>query len=415
MTDSPKSVQSAANLKRLIFASMLLLLVATLYTWATWRFFTQQVPGGNDFVANAAVWIPFFEDGISPYSEEAAQFTQRIIYGRTTLPGEDENRLVYPFYSIILHGPFAFLDLAVGRAIYMTLLQIALVVGVVMTLDLIRWRPRTWMLAAVLVWSILCYPEARGIILGQFAIFGFFSLACTLFLLKRNRDTAAGLILVIATIKPTLIWLVLPYLLTWALFRGRWRFITGFGCTLAILTIGTVLIHPTWITEWLNRILKYTGYTIGQSPVWLLSHDLFPQLGTLGEFAISGVLLMGMLATWWITFRSKSKWFYWSLGITLVVSNLIVPRSATTNYVLLLIPTLWGFAILDRRLKSGSFAIFVLMTVSLIGLWWLHFATVVGNQEQAIMFIPMPVVLGLGLLIGRSWFFQDAEQTRMLF
>ncbi len=410
MTDKPKQVSSSVNLKRVFWAGLMVLLLGTLYTWATWRFFTQQVPGGNDFVANASVWVPFFQDGISPYSKEAAQYTQERIYGRTTLPGEDENRLVYPFYSIVLHGPFAFLDHAVGRAIYMTWLQIALFAGVIMTLDLVRWRPRRWMLAAVLVWSLLYYPEARGIILGQFALFGFFSLACTLFLLKRERDTAAGAILVLATIKPTLIWLVLPFLLMWAVFRRRWRFLLGFGCTLATLIVGTLLILPTWISEWLNRILMYTAYTVGQSPVWLLCHDLVPQLGTTGELAVAGLLFLGMLIAWRLAFL-KSEWFYWSLGITLVVSNLIVPRSATTNYVLMLIPTLWGFAMLDRRLKSGSLAILALMAISLIGLWWLHFASVVGNQEQAIMFIPMPIILGLGLLIGRTWFLQDAKQS----
>ena len=103
-------------------------------------------------------------------------------------------------------------------------------------------------------------------------------------------------------------------------------------------------------------------------------------------------------------------WFYWSLGITLVVSNLIVPRSATTNYVLMFVPTLWIFAVLERSFTWGKIAVWISMLVSFVGLWWLHFATVVGNQEQPIMFIPYPLILGLVLPVGRRWLQEDARR-----
>jgi hypothetical protein len=115
-----------------------------------------------------------------------------------------------------------------------------------------------------------------------------------------------------------------------------------------------------------------------------------------------------MVGTWWVAFRSDRQGeFDWALGITLVVSSLVVPRSATTNYVMLLFPILWGFAVLDRKERWGRPGLIAILLISFVGLWWLHYATVVGNQEQPIMFVPIPVIVGAALLCGRSEFVRD--------
>jgi hypothetical protein len=395
---------------------VLLILIAAIYAWGLWRFFTQQVPGGNDFLANCLVWEPYLREGISPYSDEAALYVQRIIYGRPALPGEDQNRLVYPFYSIVLHGPFVYLPYSLARAIYMTLLQAALCAGVIMSLDLVRWRPPKWLLAAVLAWSLLFYPQARGVILGQFAIFGFFSLAATLYFLENRRDFLAGALLVLSTIKPTLVFLVVPFLMLWAIIARRWRFLGGFLSTLAVLVLGSLIALPTWVSEWFHRISAYSDYTVGHSPIWLFAHVYVRNLGSSGETALALLLLIGTVASWWLAFYSRKRTqFYWALGMTLLVSNLIVPRSATTNYVMLLIPLLWGFAVLDRSGRWGKFGLVTTMLISGVGLWWLHFATVMGNQEQPIMFIPIPVASGVILLCGRSRLVHDpAMRDRLI-
>lgn len=393
-------------------AGFLILLVITCYTWATWQFFTEPIPGGNDFMAHYTAWEAFLKHGHSPYSDEAALYTQNAIYGRAAMAGEDQNRLTYPFYSGLVHAPFILVDYALSRAIYMTLLQIALFVGVVMVLDLVKWHPSIWLLGIVLVWALIYYPQARGIILGQFAIFGFFSLAASLFFLKRRQDILAGAILVLSTVKPTLVFLVVPFLIAWAFVRRRRNFIWGFAVILAVLMLGSFVVLPSWLGEWVARMMRYSGYTIGQSPVWLLTHVLLPGLGNTGEIVITGLLLIVMLWTWWLAFRPNGETrFIWSLGITLVVSNLIVPRSATTNYVMMLVPTLWVFAALERTPVWGKPVLLVGMLVSFVGLWWLHYATVVGNQEQPILFIPSPLALGLVLLLGYRWLMNDARQN----
>jgi len=387
-----------------------LLLVAFAFTWATWIFFTQKVPGGNDFLAHYSVWQGYFRYGFSPYSDEAALYTQEIIYGRPALPGEDQNRLTYPFYSLIFHAPLTIFEYPLARAMYMTVLASALIAGVRITLDLVNWKPESWLLGLLLAWTILFYPHTRGIILGQFAILGFLSLVGSLFLLKRQQDIFAGVVLVISTVKPTLVFLVIPYLLFYALVRRRFKFIAGFLVTLTILIAGSFVLEPGWMKEWIQRMSMYSAYTVGQSPVWILTHRITPVPGDRGETLLIVLILMGLFTSWWKAFRKDGNdRFLWTLGMTLVVSNLIVPRSATTNYVMMLAIVIWFFAALDRSSPKGKAAVACVMVASFAGYWWLHFTTVVGNQEQAVMFFPYPIIIGMVLLFGRKWLLNDEK------
>jgi hypothetical protein len=393
----------------------LLVFAGGLYTWAIWQFFTEPVRGGNDFVARITAFEYYFKHGVSPYSDEAAVYTQMHFYGHPSVEGMDEDRLTYPLYSVLIFGPFVFVgDYELARAIFLTLSQAALLGGVALILQLLGWKPRGWMLAGLLLWTVLEYHQARGLILGQFAVLGFFSLALTLFFLDRRRDAWAGAALTITTIKPTLVFLVIPYLLLWAIARRRWRFIYGFVGVMALLFAGSFIVLPTWLGEWLARVWGYTGYTVGQSPVWLLTHQAFPVLGTPWEVGLSLLLVAALMALWWLALRpGGERWFYWTLGITLVVSNLIVPRSATTNYVMMLVTILWIFAALDRNAKWGRPAILLIWLTSLVGMWWLHFVTVEGNQEHAVMYLPLVLVLGMVLVFGARWLEQDTRQRKL--
>jgi hypothetical protein len=221
--------------------------------------------------------------------------------------------------------------------------------------------------------------------------------------------------LVIATIKPTLVYLVVPAMVFWALFSGRRRFVLGFASALGVCLLSSTLLLPSWITDWIGRVSSYRSYTVGQSPVWLLAHNYIPTLGRTGEWALSLGLLAVLIAVWWRTLRASHSAgeFLWALSVTLVISNLVVPRSATTNYVLLLLPILWLVAALDRSGRKGKVIAGLVLIVLFVGQWWLHLATVVGTQEQPVVFLPLPILVGIALWMGRDRLLHDAELARM--
>ena len=378
----------------------LVLSVWVIYTWAVWQFFTRPLPGGNDFLTHYGAWEAYLRDGFNPYSDDAALHTQRAIYGRPALPDEDQNRLAYPFYSILIHGPFVLIeDYPLARAVYMSLSQVALLVGVILCLRLLRWQPPVGLLAFVLIWSLLFYPDARGILIGQFAVLAFGALAAALFFLSRRRDALAGMILAFTTIKPPLVFLVVPFLLLWAVARRRWHFVVGFCALWGVLVVASFIVLPDWFGDWLYRITQYTGYTHNQSPVWTIG-----LIGPWVTLVYVGALVLLLLWSLWRVLRSGGdEEFFWTLGITLVVTNLISPRTATTDYVLMLVPTLGLFAALDRAPRWGRVVLIAIMLFALVGLWVLQFTTVKGNWEQSVMYLPWPLALGSAWIAGRCW------------
>jgi hypothetical protein len=396
--------------------ALLIAAVLAAYTWATWHYYTRGDHGGNDFLANYMVWNAYRLEGLNPYSDEAVLRTQLVIYGRPAYPTEDQNRQVYPFYAFVIYAPFLFFDFPLARAMFMVALQAGLVLGVALTFQLVRWRPPLWLTTVVVGWSLLNYHEGRAVLLGQMAILSLAMVAGALVLLEQRRDAAAGALLVLTTTKPPLVFLLLPFLMLWALRRRRWRFVAGFAGGLAVALAVSFAMLPRWLGDWLLRVRQYPGYTVGQSPVWLLTHQALPWLGGLGELVLTAALLALLLWSWWrviLPGPTAGAEFHWTLALTLVISDLIVPRSATPNYVLLLLPTLWCLALLDRRGRAGRVAGLIIMLVLLVVHWWLHFATVVGNQEQAILFVPWPVLLGAALLVGRRWLIADARTARL--
>jgi hypothetical protein len=90
--------------------------------------------------------------------------------------------------------------------------------------------------------------------------------------------------------------------------------------------------------------------------------------------------------------------------LTIVVTNLIAFRTATTNYVVMLPALILVLAALEERWgKAGGWAGAVTLLVLGVGLWVLFLATVVGNQENRLMYFPLPVMTLIGLLTIRRW------------
>ena len=128
---------------RYLFVFVILAIAAVIVGafWANYRF-TRQNPGGNDFLVHWVGARALILDGVSPYSDAVALRIQRRAYGRPARPGEHELRVAYPLYSTLLFSPFALIeDYDLARALWMTVLEIALVLIAFFSLRLTDWRP----------------------------------------------------------------------------------------------------------------------------------------------------------------------------------------------------------------------------------------------------------------------------------
>ena len=389
-------------LTSLVIALLIAVGVADVY--ATYTVFTSRFPGANDFYrpwAGTRLWLT---EGISPYSSEATTQIEIGMYGRPAKPDEDPGLLSYPFYTLFLIIPLAFLPYAWVEAIWLTLLEFALIGSVIGSIRLAGWRMSPGLLAVTLVWSLLFYHNARAILLGQFAVLVFAFVVWVLLALRARHDAWAGVALALSTAKPQMVFLFVPLVLLWAVARRRWQVVIAFGVTMGVWLAVSFIFMPGWASDFVREMLRYPSYTAIGSPVWIITRYFFPVFGAPGEIILSILLCVWMLTTWWPLWRDKS-WsaFLWVVGVTHIVTNLIVLRTATTNYVVLLIPLAQVLAMIYARWKRwGLGAVIGLELILLVGLWALFFVTVVHKFEHPIMYLPLPVGLAAALLAWRK-------------
>ncbi|MEZ4643769.1 MAG: glycosyltransferase family 87 protein [Chloroflexota bacterium] len=383
----------------------MLLFVGSVY--ATHELFTAQIAGANDFLPRWVGAKLFWQEGVDPYSQVATETIQGEMYGRLATPDEDQALFVYPFYTIFLLLPLTWLPLAYSwiQAIWLVILQFSLIGGVLLLLRLVEWPPLpVWLLAIILLWSVIFYNNTRTIILGQFAGLIFLGLVASLLALKQGHDVWAGILLSLTTIKPQMSFLLIPALLLWGVMQRRWRFVAGFGGAMGVLLSASFLLLPGWLAGFWTQMTAYPGYTFTGSPIWVLTGYYFPQLGKPVETGLIVILVGYMLAMWWRLRRvtAVTPEFLLIIGLTLVVTNTIVVRTATTNYIIMYVPLFLGLQVMAERWPRGNVWAALFFLLSTIGMWTLFLATIKGDLEHPIMYLPLPIGLLLLLTWGRN-------------
>ncbi len=395
------SLKSAIGI---LIGVLVLSAVLALDAYATYIVFTSKFPGANDFYSRWAGGRAFLVDGLNPYSDEVTHRIQLGMYGHLAEEGTDQVAFAYPLYTIYLFLPLSLISsYPQAQAIWQVILEVALLMGVFFTFRTYRWQPRPWLLAVTCSWSILFYPGARSIILGQFAIVVFAFIALALWAVKEGKDILVGLCLALSTVKPQMVFLLIPLILLWAICRQRWRMVGSFTISMIVLVLSSLLLVPTWIADFFSWMSKYPSYTAIGSPIWTLTHYFFPQLGKPVEIVISLLVLGYLLYTWQGVVDGSWLEFDWVVAMTLIVTNLIALRTATTNYVVLLMPILIVFKTLDQRFqRRGAMLIALIELLLLVGFWLLFAVTVAGNYEHPIMYLPLPIGLWLIFVSAKS-------------
>lgn len=396
-----------SSLNRLTLLLLALLLLVSNVV-ATHAFFTSRYPGANDFASRWAGARAFWRDGLSPYSDEATRQIQMLIYGRPIPPEEeqefDPGPFAYPFYTVFLLWPLVYMPYAWAEAVWLVVLEVCLLAGLLFSLRIQGWSPPRWLLACTAVWAFLFYPAARALLLGQFAVFVFATIGATILALKVRSDTLAGVCLALSTVKPQMVFLLVPLVLWWAAREKRHRFTGSFLVCMAVLAGVSWMIEPGWLGAFLRQVARYPSYTAIGSPIWILVHTVFPALGTPGEWALSALVVAYFLGAAYLVLRQQDRELpQWIVGLCLIVTNLVAVRTATTNYVVLLVPMVMVFRALQRTGRRGAWLVLVVEAVLLVGHWVLFLATVVDKFEHPVVYLPLPLGLLFVFVLARRW------------
>ena len=390
----------ATNKDTLVILVLLLLVLVGL-TVANWRF-TSSSPGGNDFVPRWLGTRLLLTEGLNPYGSETSRLIQEFVYGREANPNEDQQLFAYPLHAVFVFAPFALIEnYNLVRAIWMTVLEISLVIMAFIGLRLSNIRLSPWILGGAAIFGLLWYHGMRPLINGNPSILSALFLAVSLVAIRAKQDLLAGVLLALATLKPQIVILIIPLTLVWSLSHRRWKLLSSFFLSLLIMLIATLVIEPGWIPQNLNQIRYYPEYTLPGTPRSLLE-VWWPGWGLIIALAITvitGTILLWMWANAW---RAPFTVYLWAAFGTMAITNLIGIQTAVSNYVAMLPAVIFVLAALSIKVvRRGKWISLSLASAILIGLWVLFLTTQEGRSQSGLMFFPIPVFLLVTLILLR--------------
>lgn len=364
-------------------------------------------PGGNDFLVHWMGTRSYITEGISPYSDEVALRIQNMAYGRPAQAGEHELRVAYPLYSIVFFLPFALIkDFTLARAVWMTVLEIALVVLCFLSLRLTRWRPTPLILMFLLLFSLFWYHGLRALILGNAVILVTLMIVGALLAMRVEADELAGVLLGFATIKPQVVVVLLVYITFWAIFRKRWKLIVWLFGTVFLLSAAAALLMPDWILQNLREVIRYPGYNPPGTPASVFSIYM-PGVGRRIGQGVSVFLMIVLLIEWWLSLRGDFRAFLWAACLTLVASQWIGIQTDSGNFIVLYPAVILVLALWDERWRRSASLLTIGSLVLLFAGIWLVFIRTLERSYQPIqsplLFFPLPLLLFIGLYMVRWW------------
>lgn len=330
--------------------------------------------------------------GRDPYGSDITREIQVGYYGRAIDPErpndpKDQQAFAYPLYIVFVLAPTIGLPFPVVQKLFLWLLVFLTVASVPLWLRALGWRLST---AWQLVWILLvtgCFPAIQGFMLHQLTLLVAGLVAVAILAITRQHLVAAGILLAVASIKPQLVFLLVPWLgiWVWGNWRERQRLFWGFAVTIAVLIAGAELLLPGWIGEFRRASAAYYRYTgSGRS---VLDIALTPLFGR----AVAAVVVITLLVLVWRVRHAaqRSLEFHWSLALVLATTLVVIPMFAPYNQVLLVPAVILIVGKIYELWKSGRVLRLLIVIAAVSVIWgWLAAAAL----AVAMAFLPDAIV-----------------------
>ncbi len=380
--------------------------ILVLLTWGNYQY-VRQNPGGNDFLVHWVGTRSLVFQGLSPYSDETALEIQEIAYGRPAKAGEHELRVAYPLYSIVLFLPYALIgDFLLARALWMTTLEVTIILLSLVSIRLTTWRPGLLLLTSFFIFSLFWYHGLRPLINGNAVILVALCVVGAFWAIREGADELAGVLLAFSTIKPQITLLPIVFVSLYALWQRRWRLVFWLIGTIILLSLGAALLLPDWILQNLREVLRYPSY----NPPGTLQAALriwFPVFGHRLGWAITIILALMLLIEWRLAFFAEFRHFLWTACLTLTASQWVGIQTDPGNFIVLVPALVLVFAVWEERWRdAGRILSIIIMLLIFSGVWALFLATVEYGyqpQQSPVMFLPLPGFLLVALYWVRWW------------
>lgn len=374
------------------------------------QFVSQKVKWVNPGVAGADLYSPWLATkaaihGQDPYSKEITRSTQEHLYQHPLVPGAplDQQAFVYPAHIVLILAPFTFLP---GPFFFTLVLALSFPVIAGMAAVWLHTycpvlRPGTAMVVGVV--AAASWPAVMGALCCQPSVYVIAAVVFSAWLLHRNFDRSAGVLLALATVKPQLLILIVPWLLVAGVRQRRLSFVLSFLFAVGTMVLISLAIVPQWIGHWLNAS---SGY---------LRSGKMPLLIALAGHKIGTALCCAVAAAAIAKTRKFTSAppgtpaFAYAVAVLLAATNCLIPLNAWLVYNdLLLIPAMLFLLLLPVRGEGQSSDGVLALAAYLIGAAFL--APLVFAALSLVIGVTSFTALGPSLI----WFLLPIPVTALL-
>jgi hypothetical protein len=383
------------------FAIVVLTLAAVSgWYWANYQFFSRE-GGGGDFAIYWNSGRTVLYDNATPYGELASLRSQNTIFGIAGRAGDPPSLLDMPFHIEIFVLPFAFIqNFKLAGAIWMTLLEIFIVITVFICLRFLRWEPNPLIGGAIILFSIFSVYGLWAAISGNAVIISGLLIAGVLLAIREDHDELAGILLALATFKFLTVGFFLLFLIIWAAFKRRKRLFLPFAMTLVILIAVSFFFFPNWFHPYARAIFANLKYGDWLSPAKIFQEEL-PYIGEKLGWILSGSFAIILLVEWWLAMKKDYLRMLWAAALTLAVTPLLGLPTYPQNYAVLIIPLIIALSFMSNRWSSTrTIIIDSLLLFLFLGLWAI---AIFAIDAKTALFFPLPVFVILLLYWIRWW------------
>lgn len=387
------------NKKKQNFVALFIVIVVfiSLLFFANYTYAKNQ-SGGIDFLHR---WYPTrlvaFEGYENIYSLEVEYQVELFRYGQEH-GDEFPGMFSYPYHTMFVFLPFAFIkDFSLARATWMTVMELAHISIILLTLKTIGYKPTKNILLGVIFLSLFGAEFLQPLIDGNPSSIAAFFAILSLFFMSKKSDRLAGMFLAFSTIKPQLSVLFFALIWLWSFSRKRWEILYSSLLTLFILFGISFLSLPNWVSEFIRDTTAYPGAATPSTPRTILAHWMPAPIANIIAWALTILSIYILIQTWRRTYGKDFPILLWAVSITFAIMPLTGITSAKSNYIAMLpgVILLLQYGAKELKMKEILLSSFLLIWISL---GWIFFylgrTWVIGNNLiYFIDFYPLPIIL----------------------
>ena len=367
---------------------------------------SEQFAHQDEFAPRWVAAKQWMTEGTSPYDREVFEQTQALWkpYGYTA-DELSQGHYLDLVWNLFLFLPFSFLPYLVARAIWMTIITLAVFFCVWFGFDLagVRFHPIEKVLIALLI--TLSYPSFKLILNASILpLYVFFMIIGTKKGLE-GRSTAAGIYFLLSLGMFPLSLILAIFFAIWLGSRRDSGFLSIYLAGFAFLLVTSLILFPSWIPEWFaNLVQVHPDLSWVDTPLMRMA-DFFP--GAYQPLAISlhVLTLFMLLVEWYGLPESGERQIRWKALLTMNLMSFLNPASSAV-YLLLAWPGLFLlFNFLDEKWKIGGKIVSWTVFLILLNSFWTDFQKTQNwsSTESTVVSVILPIIALIGLEWTRWW------------